>query len=74
MLPLVFDDSVGNKKKKNDDNDDKNANDNAELVDEDGFNVKKDHNIEGEMPLKDIVVLTIFSNWFNVELKDSHTD
>jgi len=75
MLPLVFDDTSAKRgNKKNDDDAVNNANNNAnnnrndkdDNEDDDGFRINEKD--KEEMPLKDVVVITIFHHWFDIAI------
>lgn len=68
MLPLVFDDTTNkSKNKKADDEPQPAANANAEAEEDDGFKINETKDKE-DMPLKDVVVITIFQHWFEIEI------
>jgi hypothetical protein len=68
MLPLVFDDTTNkSKNKKADDEPQTAANANADAEEDDGFKINETKDKE-DMPLKDVVVITIFQHWFEIEI------
>lgn len=68
MLPLVFDDtSAKNKGAKKAEDEPIPTPDN---IDEGGFTVNS--NDKEDMPLKDVVVITIFQHWFDIEISSDN--
>lgn len=77
MLPLVFDDTTNKNKSKKEDEPNANANTNANAnanntpdEDEEGFKVNSSE--KEDMPLKDVVVITIFQHWFDIEISSDN--
>jgi len=69
MLPLVFDDTTNKNKSKKEDEPPANTNNTPDEEDE-GFKVNEKD--KEDMPLKDVVVITIFQHWFDIEISSDN--
>jgi len=70
MLPLVFDDTTNKSKNKKADDEPQPAA-NAVAEDDEGFKINENKDKE-DMPLKDVVVITIFQHWFEIEISSDN--